>query len=85
MPVKHRKEYHRATMVTRQEAALSRLEGNPRVDNIRLIVAHDACPACRMQEGAYDKGQVPRLPTRGCSHALGCRCFYEPSLTEIFP
>lgn len=72
-------------METRQEAALSRLEANPRVGRIRLIVAADACPACRGQEGEYNKGQVPELPTRGCSHALKCRCFYEPSLTEIFP
>jgi hypothetical protein len=72
-------------METRQEAALSRLEKNARVSKIRLIVAHDACPACRRQEGEYDKGHVPELPTRGCSHPLRCRCFYEPTLIEIFP
>jgi hypothetical protein len=72
-------------METRQEAALSKLENNPRVSKIRLIVAHDACPACRRQEGEYNKGHVPELPTRGCSHPLKCRCFYEPTLTEIFP
>jgi hypothetical protein len=72
-------------MVTRQEAALSKLEDNPRVSKIRLIVAQDACPACRRQEGEYYKGHVPELPTLGCSHPLKCRCFYEPTLTEIYP
>lgn len=72
-------------METRQEAALSKLENNARVSKIRLIVSHDACPSCRRLEGEYAKGQVPELPTRGCSHPLKCRCFYEPTLTEIFP
>lgn len=70
---------------TPQGRTLAKLEANPRVGTIRVIVAHDACPACRGQEGAYLKGSVPTLPTRGCSHPQGCRCFYEPSLTEIFP
>jgi hypothetical protein len=65
--------------------ALARYRANPRVSQIRLIVAHDACPACRSREGAYLKADVPELPTAGCSHPLGCRCFYEPALTEIYP
>jgi hypothetical protein len=28
---------------------------------------------------------VPELPVRGCSHKNGCRCFYEPFLTDIYP
>lgn len=72
-------------MNSAQEAALTRLQDNPRVGQIRIIVAHDACPACRQREGAYAKGEVPALPTPGCSHPLGCRCFYEPALTELFP
>ncbi len=68
-----------------QMLALARLEANPRVNVIRVIVARDACPACRAREGAYSKGSVPALPTPGCSHPLGCRCFYEPSLSEIYP
>ncbi len=68
-----------------QDAALARLEANPRVSKIRVIVSHDACPACRAVEGEYDKGSTPSLPTLGCSHPLGCRCFYEPALTVIFP
>jgi hypothetical protein len=65
--------------------ALKRLQDNPRVLNVRLVTAHDCCPACREAEGTYVKGEVPTLPVVGCSHALGCRCFYEPMLSEIYP
>ena len=65
--------------------ALKRLKDNPRVLNIRLVVAHDCCPACRSVEGTYTKDNAPKLPVEGCSHALGCRCFYEPMLSEIYP
>jgi hypothetical protein len=70
---------------TPQQHALDRMLHNPRVSRIRLIVAPDACPACRRYEGEYEKSAVPRLPTDGCSHTLGCRCFYEPTLSEIYP
>ncbi len=72
-------------MNTPQELALARMRDNPRVSRIRVIVAHDACPACRQKEGEYGKAMVPGLPTPGCSHPLHCRCFYEPTLTEIYP
>ena len=65
--------------------ALQRLRANDRVSRIRLAVGDDACPACRQVEGEYQKDKVPSLPTKGCSHALGCRCFYEPALVEIYP
>jgi len=65
--------------------ALKRFRSNPRVKNVHLMVAHDCCPACREAEGTYDKDQAPSLPVDGCSHSLGCRCFYEPMLTEIYP
>ena len=65
--------------------ALKRLIDNPRVLNIRLVVADECCPACREAEGTYAKDHVPKLPVMGCSHALGCRCFYEPMLSEIYP
>ena len=65
--------------------ALRRLQSNPRVTTIRVVVAHDACPACQAMEGTYAKELAPTLPVRGCSHALGCRCFYQPFLAEIFP
>lgn len=65
--------------------ALKRLQTNKRVKNIRLVVSHDCCPACREIEGTYDKQLAPKLPVEGCSHGLGCRCFYEPMLDEIYP
>jgi len=65
--------------------ALKRLQSNPRVLHVRLVVAHDCCPACRSVEGSYPKDEIPPLPVEGCSHALGCRCFYEPMLSEIYP
>ena len=70
---------------TARAEALANFRANPRVSRIRLIVAPDACPACHAMEGAYSKSEVPELPTPGCSHPLGCRCFYEPALTEIYP
>ena len=65
--------------------ALKRMRLNPRVKNVRLVVAHDCCPACQQAEGTFDKTLAPNLPVEGCSHALGCRCFYEPMLSEIYP
>lgn len=65
--------------------ALKRLQSNRRVHNIRLVVAHDCCPACHEAEGTFPKDQAPALPVEGCSHPLGCRCFYEPMLNEIYP
>jgi hypothetical protein len=65
--------------------ALKRMQANPRVSIVHVAVTYDCCPACRNAEGAYPKDQAPRLPVEGCSHALGCRCFYQPVLTEIYP
>ena len=65
--------------------ALSKFYANPRVKNIRLVVSDDCCPACREAEGTYEKNEAPSLPVDGCSHNLGCRCFYEPMLTDIYP
>ena len=64
---------------------LKRLQSNQRVRDIRLVVAHDCCPACQESEGTYAKDRVPDLPIEGCSHPLGCRCFYEPMLNDIYP
>ena len=69
-----------STAVTRK-----RYQDNPRVTNVRLVIAADACPACRKVEGTYDKGSIPVLPVKGCSHNLGCRCYYEPTLNNIYP
>jgi hypothetical protein len=62
--------------------ALKRLQVNPRVKAIRVTVAHDACPHCYGLLNTYPKDEVPSLPHAGCSHANGCRCFYEPVLEE---
>lgn len=64
---------------------LKRLRNNPRVTAIRVIVARDACPACQQHAGVFSKEQAPLLPEEGCSHAGGCRCFYEPILSEVYP
>lgn len=64
---------------------LKKFQANPRVEYIILATADDACPACQMLQGAYAKDQAPRLPIEGCSHSLGCRCYYQPVLSEIYP
>lgn len=65
--------------------ALKRFVENPRVRYVRIEVSPDCCPACRELAGAYPKDKVPKLPVEECSHNNGCRCFYQPFLTEIFP
>ncbi len=65
--------------------ALKRIQENPRITYLRIAVNHDCCPACRQAEGAYAKEKAPLLPVEGCSHNLGCRCFYQPVLGELFP
>jgi hypothetical protein len=65
--------------------ALERLRANDRVSLIRISIAQDCCPACAEVQGAYPKDTVPTIPVEGCSHAKGCRCFYEPVLTEVYP
>jgi hypothetical protein len=62
--------------------ALRNLQANPRVLAIRVTVAEDSCPHCYELLKTYPKDRVPRLPHEGCSHELGCRCFYEPVLEE---
>jgi hypothetical protein len=62
--------------------ALKNLRLNPRVKAIRVTVAQDACPHCFGLMKTYPKDKVPPLPHLGCSHANGCRCFYEPVLKE---
>lgn len=65
--------------------SLKRMQENHRISYIRIAVAGDCCPACRQAEGAYAKESVPQLPIEGCSHALGCRCYYQPVLEHIYP
>lgn len=65
--------------------ALAKLRANPRVRRIRVIVSHDACPACRKIEQDHAKHEAPDLPVPGCSSPSGCRCWYEPALSEVYP
>lgn len=65
--------------------ALKRLQANERVQYIILQTYDDSCPACRKVQGAHPKDQVPKLPVEGCSHPNGCRCFYQPVLSEVYP
>ena len=73
------------TVESKAAQARRKLQNNDRVSLIRVSVAHDACPACAASQGAYPKQSVPVLPHEGCSHGEGCRCYYEPVLTEIYP
>jgi RNA polymerase subunit RPABC4/transcription elongation factor Spt4 len=68
-----------------RSVSLKRMQDNPRVDYVRVISSDNSCPACRRIEGAYDKTTVPSLPHVACSHEYGCRCFYLPFLTDIYP
>lgn len=65
--------------------ALKELQENPRVKKIRVSVYQDACPECHSKQGTYEKDHVPHLPHPGCSHAEGCRCYYEPYLETLYP
>ena len=73
------------TLYSETAKALKKLQSNPRVTQIRLIVPHDACPACGQMEGTYPKEETPKLPVHGCSCSMGCHCFYEPVLKVIYP
>jgi len=68
-----------------QAVALKKYQKNSRIQPLRVAVSADCCPACRKVEGNYQKEMAPVLPVVGCSHENGCRCFYEPILTEIYP
>lgn len=65
--------------------ALKRMQANPRVKYIVVVVPTGACPACQNLTGTYPKDQVPPLPFDECSHPQGCRAFYLPYLDEIYP
>jgi hypothetical protein len=65
--------------------ALKKMQANPRVKYVVVIVPADACPACQNLTGTYPKDQVPPLPYDECSHPAGCCAFYLPYLDEIYP
>ena len=70
------KEEHAATLARIKEGLATK---------VRILVPADACPVCRMFEGAYDFDDVPELPLEGCSEELGCRAFYAPVLDRYGP
>ncbi len=57
--------------------------GEPWIAYVRIAVSNNCCPTCR--EAQEHTPNPPKLPIEGCSHELGCRCFYEPVLEEIYP
>ena len=65
--------------------AYQKFKQNSRISSIRVSVSKDACPVCQQMQGNYSKDNLPQLPTPGCSHENGCRCYYDPVLNEIFP
>lgn len=64
---------------------LEKIQSGGIATKVRILVNHDCCPVCRRVEGAYDFDDVPELPLEGCSHPLGCRCFYAPVLDRHGP
>ncbi len=67
------------------EAALKRMQANPRITKIVVVVPGDACPACQEVFGTYEKDAVPRLPMDLCTHPMGCRAYYQPCIDELYP
>jgi len=65
--------------------ALKNFRANARVTAVRINVANDACPLCYESRGTFPKDSVATLPHEGCSHNHGCRCTYEPILSDIYP
>jgi hypothetical protein len=65
--------------------ALKRFQVNPRVKAVTVMMNDEACSYCYERLGTYPKDSAPRLPHPGCSHENGCRCFYVPLLTDIYP
>jgi ribosomal protein L40E len=65
--------------------ARKKFANNPRVRYVQIITMDNCCPACHEMHGSYAKDSAPVLPVEGCSHPLGCRCFYQPVLDEIYP
>ncbi|HNB51892.1 MAG TPA: hypothetical protein PK530_08110 [Anaerolineales bacterium] len=74
-----------AKRMAEAEEALKKMQENPRVSKIVVVVPANACPACMEIFGTYPKDQVPRLPMDVCTHPMGCRAFYQPFLEEIYP
>ena len=65
--------------------ALTNFLENPRVRAVTISSSESACSYCHEQLGTYPVDAAPNLPHKGCSHTNGCRCFYIPVLTDIYP
>jgi hypothetical protein len=63
--------------------ALAKLRADERITEVRILADRNCCPTCREHARSYLKDQTPVLPIEGCSHALGCRCVYEPVLDVV--
>ena len=67
-----------------QGELLAAMQGNPRVELVR-VAGPDDCSTAQTVQGVYSKLDVPLLPVEGCSRPGGCICAYEPVLKEIYP
>ncbi len=67
------------------KAALEKIKKGGIATKVRILVAREACPACRSVEGAYEFADVPELPVEGCSSPDGCTCYYAPVLDRFGP
>ncbi len=65
--------------------ALKRLVENPRVLNIRLVVAHECCPACREAEGTYDQRQGSHVAGHGLLACIGLPVFLRADAQRNLP
>lgn len=74
-----------AKRMAEADAALKRMQENPRISKIVVVVPGDACPACMEVFGTYPKDETPRLPMDACTHPLGCRATYQPFIEELYP
>ncbi len=63
--------------------ALRQYREGGRVTEVRILADRNCCPTCREASAVYPIDQVPALPIEGCSHAVGCRCVYEPVLDMV--
>ena len=57
-----------ASRLAEARAALKRMQENPRISNVVVVVPADACPACQEVFGTYPKDEVPDLPMEYCTH-----------------
>ena len=74
-----------AKRMAEADAALKRMQENPRISKIVVVLPADACPACMEVFGTFSKDETPRIPMDSCTHPLGCRSYYQPFIEELYP